>query len=111
MKDEINLSSLYCKKEDIVTRRIAGETLLVPIRSHLADMQRIYGLNPEGEYIWQQLDGRHSLAQIHAGVTANFAVTGEQAESDIREFIGQLLAAEIVAAPIAPADFSEKREV
>lgn len=96
MNKEINMSSIYCKQADIVTRQIAGETLLVPIRGNLADMQNLYGLNPVGETIWQHLDGTHSLAEIHEEIAANFEVTREQAGVDIREFISQLVKAGIV---------------
>ena len=96
MNDKIDFSSVYRKQEEIVTREIAGETLLVPIRSNLADMQRIFGLNAVGEYIWQRLDGRCSLAEIENEILDNFDVTGEQAKTDIREFIGQLLEADII---------------
>jgi hypothetical protein len=107
----MNLSSTYRKQEDIVTRQIAGETLLVPIRSNLADMQKIYGLNPLGDYIWQQLDGKRSLTEILAEVAGNFDVTEEQAEIDIREFISQLTEAGIIeeaALPGAGAGIEKK---
>ena len=109
MKEKINLSSIYRKKEDIVTRSIAGETLLVPIRSNLADMQRIYGLNPAAENIWQQLDGKRNLTEIHNGLMANFDVEKEQAETDIREFISQLIEAGIIEE--GPASPTGKEEV
>ena len=92
----MNLSSIYQKKEDIVTRRIADETLLVPIRSHLADMQRIFALNRVAEYIWQQLDGKRNLKEIHTGIIANFEVEKDRAGSDIREFISQLIESGII---------------
>ncbi len=92
----MNVDTIYRWKEEVVTRRIAGETLLVPIRSRLADMQQIYALNPTAEYIWQQLDGNHTAAEIQADITARFAVETEQARIDIEEFIGQLLAADII---------------
>jgi len=96
MNDKMNFSLRYRKQEEIVTREIAGETLLVPIRSNLADMQRIFGLNAVGEYIWQRLDGKHSLTEICDKILENFDVTDEQAEVDIQEFIGQLLEADII---------------
>jgi hypothetical protein len=92
----MNLSSIYRKKEDIVTRQIAGETILVPIRSNLADMQRLFTLNTVAEYIWQQLDGKRNLKEIHDGILANFEVENDQADSDIREFISQLMDAAII---------------
>lgn len=92
----MDLNSIYRKREDIVTRQIAGETILVPIRSNLADMQRLFSLNTAAEYIWQQLDGKRNLKEIHDGILANFEVEKEQADSDIREFISQLMDAAII---------------
>jgi hypothetical protein len=93
----MNLHTVYRKKEDMVTRRIAGETLLVPIRSQVADMQRIFALNQAtAEYIWQQLDGKQNLEQIHQGIMDNFQVENQQALSDLLEFISQLLGAGII---------------
>jgi methyltransferase-like protein len=92
----MNLSSIYRKKEDIVTRQIADETLLVPIRSNLADMQRIFALNTVAEYIWQQLDGKRNLKEIHDGILTHFKVEKEQAGSDILAFISELREAGII---------------
>ena len=84
------------KIDDVIARQIAGETLLVPIRGELADMQKIFALNPVAEYIWQQLDGRQSLVQISQGLLARFEVAEEQAEADLAEFIAELLAAGLI---------------
>lgn len=87
----ITLNSLFRKKEQIVDRRIAGETILVPIRGNLADMERIFALNPVGEFIWERLDGKNSLETICRSITAEFAVDPAKAEEDMKRFIGELL--------------------
>jgi len=92
----MNLKAVYRKKEDIVTRRIAGETILVPIRSNLADMQGIYSLNPVAEFIWEQLDGNQNLQQIRDGVTLSFDVASTAAQKDMIDFINQLLDQSII---------------
>lgn len=84
-------NTVYQKSDDIVSRKIADETLLVPIRGNLADMQRIFSLNPVAEYVWQAIDGKRSLHDIRAGVLAHFEVAPEECEKDIRTFIGELL--------------------
>ena len=84
--------------EDVVSRRIAGETILVPIRGKLADMERLFALNPVAEYIWGQLDGQRGLAQIREGVLAEFDVAEEEADADIMAFIGELLQAGLIEA-------------
>lgn len=93
----MNPGTVYRKKEDIVTRKIAGETLLVPIRSQVADMQKIFALdNQVAEYIWQQLDGRQSLQEIRAGIVDSYDVEEERAGADIRDFIQQMIAADVI---------------
>lgn len=85
------LKKICKRKDDIVHRRIAGETILVPIRGRLADMQRIFSLNPVGEFIWDELDGSKNLQQISEGIQAFFDVTGPEADADLSAFISELL--------------------
>ncbi len=82
-------SRIYQRAENIVSRKIAGETILVPIRGKLADMQNIFTLNTVGAYIWDQLDGTKSLAHILESVLDHFEVSRQEAEKDILEFISR----------------------
>lgn len=84
-------NTVYHKTGDIVSRKIADETLLVPIRGNLADMQRIFSINAVAEYIWQALDGIRPLQDIRDGVMAEFDADPAQCDADIRAFIDQLL--------------------
>jgi len=87
---------IYRKNGDIVTRRIAGDLFLIPIRGKIADMQRIFVLNPVSECIWQELDGQKRLNEIRKSVVAKFDVEEKRADSDIREFIAELLEANLI---------------
>jgi len=93
----INLDMVFNKTEGIVTRDIAGETLLVPIHDQLADMQRIYSLGSVSEYIWHELDGEKKLYDIRNGVLENFDIKKETADLDLMEFIAELIDAGLVA--------------
>ena len=93
---DTGLNSRFRKKEDIVTRQIAGETLLVPIYGDLANMERIFALDPVAEFIWEKLDGEKSLKDIRDEVLNAFDVKEEQAETDIFEFIEELLKADLI---------------
>ena len=85
------MKEVYKKKSDIVYRKVAGETILVPISGRLADMQRIFALNPVGEFIWDELDGSRSLQQISEDIQCHFDVDGEKADTDLEGFIAELL--------------------
>ena len=85
------MKEVYKKKSDIVYRKVAGETILVPISGRLADMQRIFALNPVGEFIWDELDGSRTLQQIREDIQSSFDVAREEANADLEAFIAELL--------------------
>lgn len=87
---------VYRKNPDVVARKIAGELLLVPVKGKIADMQRIFTLNPVGELIWQELDAPKKLQDIRERVISDFDVTIETATIDIEEFVTELLSADLI---------------
>ena len=89
-------SVVYRRQEGVLARRIAGEALLVPISGELAKLRCIFALDPVAEYIWGQIDGRRTLPEILEGVLAAFDVDESQAEGDLRDFVAELRAADLV---------------
>ena len=79
------------KKDEVISRKIAGERIIVPIRGKLADMQKIFMMNPVADFIWQALEREESRAEIIDGILSRFAVQREQAEADLEEFMVRLL--------------------
>ena len=57
-------NDIYKQIDDVVTRKVMDETLLVPISGELASMDELYTLNDTGAFIWQALDGTRTLAEI-----------------------------------------------
>lgn len=90
-------NTVFHKNKDIVSRRVAGEMLIVPVRGRLADMQRIFALNPVAEYIWQALDEEKSLREIRSALLSRYTIEEEQADTDIRDFIQELKEAELIS--------------
>lgn len=84
------LESRYQKDPNVVSREIAGEQILVPIRKQAADMAAIYVLNETGAQIWRLVDGRRSLADIGDVLAQEYNVRPETVETDLLEIIGQL---------------------
>jgi hypothetical protein len=90
------MSGLYQQRAQVVTRRIAGETLLIPVRGDLADLRRLYALNDSGAFIWQRLDGQTGLEDIRRAMVASLTVGPDQAEADLNEFVAGLGAAGLI---------------
>ncbi|HTZ17832.1 MAG TPA: PqqD family protein [Dissulfurispiraceae bacterium] len=89
---------VFRKKQEIVSRHIAGETILVPVMGKLAEMQKIFTLNSVGEFIWSRLDGEKGLQEIRDEIVAAFEVEKEQAAAEIEEFISELMKEDLIEA-------------
>ena len=80
----------YQRDPNVVSREIAGERILVPIRAQSADMAAIYVLNDTGARIWELLDGQRSVAEIQDILIREYDVADETVGVDITEMIEQL---------------------
>jgi len=92
------LAARYRRHDDVVTRDILGETLLVPVSNAVADMDFIFALNDTGAFVWARLDGETPLADIVAGLTDAFEVEAGPAEDDVRGLVAELAEAGLVQA-------------
>ena len=90
------LKGVFRIREGIVSRKIAGETILVPVMGKLADMQRIFTLNSVGEFIWSKLDGKRGLREISREIVSSFEVEQQQADAEMEEFIAELLKEDLI---------------
>lgn len=88
---------VFSRKKDIVFRRVAGEAILVPVRGTAADMKKIFSLNTVGARIWDALDGRRSLGEVREEILASFDAGEEAVDADIREFVAELVRADLVS--------------
>ncbi|TET41500.1 MAG: PqqD family protein [Elusimicrobia bacterium] len=79
------------KHPDIVSRKIADEVILVPIKRKLADVNSIYLLRDDVSIrIWELIDGERKLRQIKDIICKEFEVDPHQAEQDLKKFLKQL---------------------
>lgn len=85
------LNTIYEHDHNIVSRSIAGEMILVPIRKNVGDMESIYTLNETAARVWEMIDGHHSTAEIHKQMVQEFDIDPIQAEQDLRELFENLL--------------------
>ena len=84
------LDKVYSKSDSIVSRKIADEFILVPIRQNVGDMESIYTLNETGARIWELIDGKIKVREIKEKLIEEFEVAPEEVEKDIVEHLMQL---------------------
>ena len=85
-----NIESCYKKDPSMVHRDVLGESILVPIRQNVGDLESIYSLNETASRAWALIDGQNNLLEISDLITREFEVDPEQAQKDLIELIAQL---------------------
>lgn len=80
----------FARSPRMVSRRIAGECVLVPLAARGADLDSIYNLNPVAAFIWERLDGQTPRAAIVAALTQSFEVDAVTAARDYDAFVETL---------------------
>jgi hypothetical protein len=86
----INLTRGYIKETNLVTRGIGGETIVVPVKSNVGDLDSIYTLNELGTMIWELIDGQKTVNQIIEEICIAYDVSPEEARKDSLEFLESL---------------------
>jgi hypothetical protein len=75
---------------DLVTRRIGGETIIVPVTSHVADLDSIYTLNSVASGIWHHLENGLGPTEIVNRLCSEYEIGSDQATRDLHEFFAEL---------------------
>jgi phage major head subunit gpT-like protein len=87
---------LFTRSRSVVSRVVAGETLIVPVRGKVGDLASIYSFNGTGSLIWQLLDAPRSLADLIDAVEHEYEVGQEQAQKDVTQFLNDMLSVGLV---------------
>ncbi len=95
-KGETQLDQVYVRSLAVVSRRVGGETLIVPVRGKVGDLASIYSFNQTGSLIWQSLESPKTLVELIGAVQQEYAVGHEQAEHDVKQFLQDTLSAGLV---------------
>jgi hypothetical protein len=86
----------FVKKGEYVSRLIAGETILVPVRGQVGDLNAIFNLNEVASFIWDRIDGSAGVHRIAASVASEFDVAPAEAARDTHDFFASLIQAGLV---------------
>ena len=89
--DSISDSLRYQRNQDFVFRSIAGESVLVPIRQRLGDLESIFTLDEVATCIWERLAAPASLDEIVGAIEEQFERNRDAIREDAEEFLQALL--------------------
>ncbi len=92
MEVKADLDSIYVPSEDIVSREIEEEILIVPLVAGIGDMEdELFTLNETGKVIWSHLDGQKPLKEVVAKLSEEFEAPAGEIVEDVTGFVEELL--------------------
>lgn len=89
----------WVRSESVVARIVAGETLIVPVRSKVGDLASIYSFNHTGTLIWKLLESPKTMADLVSSVSREYEVDPSIAEPDVIAFVDELKRVGLVEVP------------
>jgi DNA-directed RNA polymerase delta subunit len=88
---------LYIRSDAVVSRVIAGETLIVPVRKGVGDLASIYSLNEVASSIWQTIARPCSKSEIVQTIEQHFQGERQQVEHDVEVFLTEMASAGLIS--------------
>jgi hypothetical protein len=90
------LQQLFVRSPAVISRRNAGETLIVPLRAKVGALASIYTFNATGSLLWQSLESPQGISSLIEIVQREFAANRDQAERDVKQFLNDTLSVGLV---------------
>ena len=88
-------TTCYVRSPDVVVRRVAGETILVPFGVSSTDLvtrtAEFFVLNGTAEQLWEQLATASDRTTLARNLMDAWAISAERAEADVDAFVHSLL--------------------
>ena len=92
MAATLTMASVLALSDDVVSRTIDGELVIVPLEAGVGDADALFTLNDTGAAVWELLDGERTLADVVDVVGRRFDVPRAEVEGDVLEFAADLIA-------------------
>ena len=80
----------FLRNSNLVSREVAGETVVVPICRGVGDLDSIFTFNGVGTYLWALLAEGRTAAELCQFVEQRYAVSADMAQADVRSFLSDL---------------------
>ena len=96
-------NSRFRRSTNVVSREIGSETLVVPIKGGVGDLDAIFSFNAVGSEVWGLMESDRSFDELAVWVVDHYEASRGQVETDLSDFIGELVEAGLVT--IEPEQF------
>jgi hypothetical protein len=89
---------VFVRSQSVVSRRVSGETLIVPVRGKVGDLASIFSFNGTGSLIWDLLQSPKNLTELVDAVEHEYEVDQAHALKDVERFLNDMLSVGLVEA-------------
>jgi hypothetical protein len=86
----------HVRNAAIVSREVAGETIVVPICRGVGDLDSVYTFNPVGKHLWRLLEQGRTTEELANWVATQYDVSTEQAALDVQSYLAELEAVGLI---------------
>jgi Coenzyme PQQ synthesis protein D (PqqD) len=80
----------FQRGRNVVSRIVADEAMVVPIRGGAEPGGSVYTFNDSGTAIWALIEAGRSASEVAAHLQSEYEISAEQAATDTREFLAEL---------------------
>ena len=88
----VHFNSIYTHSDDVVSRVIEGEVIIVPLVSGIGDADDdLFSLNETGRDIWDRLDGQTTVAAILDTLAAEYDAPRDTIAAETTALLSELL--------------------
>ena len=100
--ESLTLDSVCIPSEDVVSREIEGELIIVPIASGVGNLDdELYTLNDTGREIWQRLNGKRTLGEVVDELAENYGAPIDTLSRDVMGLVTELVRRKMVRILVA----------
>lgn len=94
---ELEGTSVFRRTKDVVCRGVGAESILVPIRNNVGNLDFVYTLSPVAARIWALLDGIKTSDEIVDAICTEYDVDRDTARADMTALINDLTEVSLVS--------------
>ena len=86
----------YKRSENVVSRELGGQKILIPIQQREVDVQRIYALNTTAEVVWELLTIPSTLEDIVAKLAQQYMASADLIRNDLVKLLDEMIEENVV---------------
>jgi hypothetical protein len=93
-------SRVFAHRGEFALRQVGTESILVPVRNHVGDLDSVYVFTSVAARIWSLIDGERDVDSIVAAVCSEYDTEATIVRADLDELLGSLEGAALIGAAI-----------